>query len=121
MAHYPQQAVIAAYGNGGFRFANGLCKGSLLSLPSGMYDWPPADLARLTIADFARVAAERVGFDIFLFGTGAVMVRPPAALMAGFPHHGLTPDWMATGDAVRTYNILLGEGRRVAAAFLAVP
>lgn len=121
MAHYPKQTAILAYGDGGFRFADGLCRGSLLSLPSGMYDWPPTELARLTEDDFTTLAAERAAFDIFLFGTGPVMVRPPAALMAAFARWGLTPDWMESGAAVRTHNLLIAEGRRVAAALLLVP
>ncbi|MHB1111361.1 MAG: Mth938-like domain-containing protein, partial [Devosia sp.] len=47
--HYPYQAPIDAYGNGGFRFAGMSHRGSLLCLPTGMRAWnvqQPAELTR---------------------------------------------------------------------------
>ena len=119
-AHLPRQATIESYGNGGFRFEAMSHRGSLLSLPSGMYAWTPVDITRLSEADFADLFLEIEPIDLLLIGTG-LDIRPVAeALKWRFRDRRIQSDVMKTGDAVRTYNILLGERRRVAGAVFAV-
>jgi uncharacterized protein len=119
-AHLPRQTPIEAYGNGGFRFDGLSHRGSLLALPSGMYTWEPADIVRLTEADFADLFLETETIDFLLIGT-ELEIRPiPEALKWRFRDRKMQSDAMRTGDAIRTYNILLGERRRIAAAFLVV-
>ena len=118
-AHYPGLAPIDSYGGGGFGFAGMSHRGSILALPSGIYAWNP-DPAALTIEDFAMVLAEKSAFDLLLIGMGRDMARPPRAVRDALQAAGLMVDPMATGHAVSTYNLLLEEKRRVAAAFLVV-
>ncbi len=118
--HLPRQATIESYGNGGFRFADMSHRGSLLSLPSGMYAWEPADVTRLSEADFADLFAETDQIDLLLIGTGTEIKPVPEALKGRFRDRLMQSDPMRTGDAIRTYNILLGERRRVAAALFVV-
>ena len=119
-AHLPTQAQIDSYGKGGFRFAGMSHRGSLLSVPSGMYAWAPADIASLGESDFAELFLELETIDLLLIGTG-LEIRPiPEALKWRFRDRRMQSDAMRTGDAIRTYNILIGERRRVAGAFLAV-
>ena len=121
--HLPRPVEIESYGNGGFRFAglDGLShRGSVLALPSGMWPWAAVTLADLTPDAFERVVAEAGAIDILLVGTGRDLVPLPAPLREHLRAAGLRPDPMATGTALRTWNILLGERRRVAAALLAV-
>ena len=120
MKFLPQRAPVESFGNGGFRFAGMSHVGSLLVLPSGMRAWPPASCDVLTPDDFAAVIAEQDGIDFLLLGTGAAMRRPPAAVAAHLVKHQLRMDFMSTSSAIHTYNIVLAEGRRVAAAFVAV-
>ena len=72
------------------------------------------------MADFAAVIAERGEVDLLIFGSGPVMARPPRALREAIAATGIMLDCMATGHAVSTYNLLLGERRKVAAALVAV-
>jgi uncharacterized protein len=119
-AHLPTQAPIDSYGNGGFRFAGMSHRGSLLSVPSGMYAWSPAEITRLGEPDFADLFLETEQIDLVLVGTG-MEIRPiPEALKWRFRDRRIQSDAMRTGDAIRIYNILLGERRRVAAALFAV-
>ncbi len=118
--HLPQPAAIEAYGNGGFRFAGMSHRGHLLCLPSGIYAWEVADAAALGEADFADLFLETERIDVLLIGTGRE-IRPIAeALRWRLRDRHIQADAMQTGQAVRTWNILLGENRRVAGAFLAV-
>jgi uncharacterized protein len=119
-AHLPRQAPIESYGNGGFRFDTMSHRGSVLSVPSGMYAWEPADIARLAEADFADLFAETEHIDLLLVGTGTEIRPIPEALKWRFRDRKMQSDPMRTGDAIRTYNILLGERRRVAAALYVV-
>ena len=118
-AHYPGRATIEGYGAGGFSFADMSHRGSILALPSGIYAWD-ADPAALTPANFAMVLAERGEIDLLIIGMGRAMARPPRAVREALEATGLMIDQMATGHAIATYNLLLGEKRRVAAALIAV-
>lgn len=120
MAHLPQRAVIDSYGDGGFRFAGMSHRGSLLAVPSGMYGWAPTRLEVLSPRDFEQVLAERADIDVLLIGTGQDMVRPAAAVRAALAGQDMQVDVMSTGAAIRTYNIMVAENRRVAAALIAV-
>lgn len=119
-AHLPYPAPIEAYGNGGFRFAGMSHKGSLLCLPSGVWAWDATALADIDAAALACEIADGRNVSLVLLGTGVQLAPAPRALREAFAARGLAVDPMDTGAAARTYNILLAEGRQVAAALLAV-
>lgn len=118
-AHFPGRAPIDSYGAGGFGFAQMSHRGSILALPSGIYAWNP-DPQALTLADFAMVIAEKGEIDFLLIGMGHAMARPPKPVREALAAAGIMFDPMSTGNAVSTYNLLLEEKRRVAAALIAV-
>jgi len=118
--HLPQQAQIDAYGNGGFRFGGMSHRGSLLCLPDGIWAWDVTDIAGVTEQALAPVLARLDALDFFLLGTGRDPRLLPPALRPRFTAAKVSADAMPTGAAVRTYNILVGENRRVAAALIAV-
>ncbi len=119
-AHYPYRVPIDAYGNGGFRFAGMSHRGSLLCLPSGVYGWQAPEADAVTLESLAQALAEKETIGIFLLGTGAQQVFPTSAVRKAFDAAGLGLDVMSTGAAARTYNVLLAEGRPVAAALMVV-
>ena len=119
-AHYPRKAPIDAYGNGGFRFADMSHRGSVICLPSGIYGWEGAAETPFAGGRLLRVFDEAEGVRFMLFGTGRDIRRVPPALLERFRRAGISCDPMSTGAAVRTYNIMLAEGRPVAAALVAV-
>ncbi len=116
----PGRFPIDAYGNGGFRFAEMSHKGSILVLPSGISKWDVDDAGALDEAAFAPVLAEAGGIEILLIGTGRNIVPLPEPLLWRLRDPGMRIDVMQTGAAARTFNILLAEDRRVAAALIAV-
>ena len=61
------------------------------------------------------------GIDIVLVGCGPRFVAPPAPLRAALKARAVALEWMDTGAACRTFNVLLAEERRAAAALIAVP
>ena len=117
---YPGRAPIDAYGNGGFRFAEMSHRGSILCLPSGIYAWQADSPDEIEAAALAPVLAERDALDLLLLGTGRRSQLPGAEVRRAFEAAGVALEVMDTGAACRTYNVLLGEGRPVGAALLAV-
>jgi uncharacterized protein len=118
--YYPGQAAIEAYGDGGFRFAGMSHRGSVLALPSGIHAWTAAACAQLSPQDFERAIAEADRIEVLLLGTGATQHEPSVLIRAALEAAGIGLEAMSTGAAARTYNVLLAERRRIAAALIAV-
>ena len=118
--HLPNPAPIDAYGNGGFRFAGMSHRGSLLCLPDGIWAWPVNSVADLSEAALKPVFDRAQALDLFLIGGGRDPFALAAPLRARFRALSISVDCLATGPAAQTYNILLGEKRRVGAGLIAV-
>jgi uncharacterized protein len=118
--HLPGRYRIDAYGGGGFRFADLSHRGSLLCLPSGMWAWGLTEPSELDETAFARLLDEAGEIDTLLVGTGPDIAPLKKSLRDALKAGGIVAEAMATGAAVRTWNVLLPEGRRVAAALIAV-
>jgi uncharacterized protein len=118
--HFPRRAAIEGFGKGGFSFAGMSHRGSLVCLPSGIWAWPVAAAAEIDDAALARVLAESDDISLLLIGAGRESWIMPDPLRLQLHRAGVSVDISRTGTAVSTYNILLGEGRRVAAALIAV-
>ncbi len=118
--HLPNAAPIDAYGNGGFRFAGMSHRGSLLCLPDGIWASLVTKASEIDAEALARVFENAGSVRHCLIGTGTDLVVLPKALRQRFRDNGIAVETMATGAAVRTYNILLGEKRPVAALLIAV-
>ena len=118
--HLPYPVTIDAYGNGGFRFGDLSHRGSLLCLPDGIWAWPVASVRDLTEAALHPVFDRAETLDLFLIGAGRDPFALPAPLRERFRGLNISVDCLATGPAAQTYNILLGEKRRVAAGLIAV-
>ena len=119
--HLPRSAPIDAYGKGGFVFAGMSHRGSLLCLPDAIWAWEvtrPQQIDRYTLE---RVFDAANGLDTLIVGTGTEVWLPPAELRAALRAVKVVLDTMQTSPAIRTYNIMVGERRRVAAALIAVP
>ncbi|MEW6644401.1 MAG: Mth938-like domain-containing protein [Pseudomonadota bacterium] len=119
--HLPRSAPIDAYGNGGFRFADMSHRGSLLCLPDSIWAWPVTSPAQIDRYALQRVFDQANQIDTLLIGTGTEVWLPPTALREALRAQHVGVDAMLTGPAIRTYNIMIGERRRVAAALIAVP
>jgi uncharacterized protein len=119
--HLPRSAPIEAYGKGGFAFADMSHRGSLLCLPDAIWAWPVTRPEEIDRASLDRVFAAANRIDTLIIGTGTDVWLPPSGLRAALRGVSIVLDAMQTGPAIRTYNIMIGERRRVAAALIAVP
>ena len=109
--------VIESYGPCGFR-VSGIAYGRpILVFPDATLSWDVAHIEIVT-AEMLRPVIERGGTEILLLGCGARMTPVPAGTRQALKAAGISLEPMDTGAACRTYNLLLGEDRRVAAALL---
>jgi uncharacterized protein len=119
--HLPRSAPIEAYGKGGFAFAGMSHRGSLLCLPDAIWAWDVVRPDQIDRSSLERVFAAAAAIDTLIVGSGAEVWLPPPDLRAALRSVHIVLDAMQTGPAIRTYNVMIGERRRVAAALIAVP
>ena len=79
-------------------------------------DWPVRDAGAMAPSDLDALFAQEP--ELIVLGTGATQVFPPAAVLATCLQRGIGLEVMTNAAAARTYSVLAGEGRRVAAGFL---
>lgn len=118
--HLPRAAPIEAYGNGGFRFDGMSHRGSLLCLPNGVWASAVSKASEIDEQALVKVLDNASDIKHCLIGTGTDLVVIAKPLRQKLRDSGIAVETMATGAAVRTYNILLGEDRPVAALLIAV-
>ena len=115
----PGQHLIEGFRAGGFHFAGMSHQGSILAMPSGIHIWAVQEMAALDIAALSAIFAEPAGqIDMLLIGAGETLQPLPRDIRAALNAAGIRADVMATHHAIATYNILLGERRKVAAALI---
>lgn len=114
--------IIEGYGGGGFRISGQRVEGSIIVFPDKVLAWSGAAAGHLDAGSLAPVgAAGQAGtVELLLIGTGARMTPIDRALRQALRADGVVVEVMDTGAACRTYNVLMAEGRRVAAALIAV-
>lgn len=115
------QPLIEAYGDLGFRLASQRFEGSILLTPRGLYPWSAASLVEADAASLAPLVESASAFDFLIVGGGPNFGRFSKNLTIYLSNLGIVPDFMDTGAACRTYNVLRSEDRRIAAALIAVP
>jgi uncharacterized protein len=89
---------------------------SLVVMPDQLLEWEPHSFEELARAHLEELAG--LGPEVILLGSGPRMLLPSTPLLGVLASLGIGFEVMDTGAACRTYNLLAGEGRRVAAALL---
>lgn len=113
--------VIDSYGPGRFRITGVDHAGGVIVFPERTLAWTVASFAEMSADDLAAVIGAETPVEVLIIGCGDRMQLAPPALRDVLRGHGIGCDTMETGAACRTYNVLLGEGRRVAAALIPLP
>ncbi|MCO6382275.1 MAG: Mth938-like domain-containing protein [Vannielia sp.] len=104
---------VEGYGPGFWRLGGELFEGAVLVGPGGVTPWAG-------LADPAPLVEMAGKVDVLFLGMGSEIAPVPRALREAVELTGLGLDVMASPSAARSYNVLLSEGRRVAAALLPV-
>ncbi len=112
--------MIEAYGGGGFTIGGSRIRGSVLVFPERVAPWPVTRFEDISLESLAEITAEAAKVELLLIGCGGHFRPAPPALLEALRGMGVMGDFMDTGAACRTFNVLLAENRRVAAALIAV-
>jgi uncharacterized protein len=110
----PGLQMVERYGPKGFRVAGSIYKTPILVFPERTIEWPQGALDEAGLAAIVEDGA----VELLLLGLGRRIAPVPSALRQAFRARGIAVEPMDTGAACRTYNVLLAEDRRVAAALL---
>jgi uncharacterized protein len=111
---------IQSYGDKRFRISAEVFEGSVVVFPEETQVWAVTDLSVLNIDALAQVTRQADDIDILLIGCGPTFCAVPKGLRADIKAAGMVLEWMDTGAACRTFNVLVAEERRVCAALIAV-
>jgi len=117
--HFNAPTAIDGYGPGGFRVGGHWNDGAVFVTPQQMIHWTVAE-GGPSRAEAEAVAAHLGGLDVVLLGLGPEQRLIPPEVQAFFDERQIGVEPMATPAAARTFNVLLGEGRRVGAALMVV-
>jgi uncharacterized protein len=110
---YADAIPIDSYGPGFFRIGGEVIEGGAVIHAKGARSWAG-------YGDVQAVLALAREIDFILLGTGAAMTPVPADFRETLEAAGIGVEPMASPSACRTYNVLVSEGRRVAAVVLPV-
>ncbi|MFT4152045.1 MAG: Mth938-like domain-containing protein [Paracoccaceae bacterium] len=110
---YAEAMPVEGYGPGFFRIAGRVLRGPSLISPWDAGAWGGLE-------DMATPLALTGRIDVLLLGMGADVAHAPKPFREAMEAAGIGVEVMATPAACRTYNVLLGEGRRIAAALIPI-
>jgi uncharacterized protein len=116
----PGRHLIESFGNGGFRLGGVSHLGSIIITPSGVRATELRDVSDLQLSMLQVILDEAADIDMLLIGTGRDMAQLSKPVAEGLKNASVGYEVMTTNAAVRTYNVVLAEDRRVAAVMLAV-
>lgn len=113
--------VIQGYSAKGFRISGRNYEGPIVVFPARVERWDfSGNMDELKAEDFRPLTDVAADIDVALLGCGAAMRFIVPALKRPLADKGLILEPMDTGAACRTYNVLMAEGRRVAALLVPV-
>lgn len=112
--------LVQSYGDGRFTISAVPFEGSVMVFPEQTQPWEVKSADDITIQSLSAITDQSDDYDILLIGGGPKFGRIPLDLRKALKEFDLVLEWMDTGAACRTFNVLVGEERRVAAALIAV-
>ncbi|MBS0587720.1 Mth938-like domain-containing protein [Nitrosomonas sp.] len=117
LANFAHQYIFTGYGEGYVLINQIRYEKNLIVLPDHLVeDWPILSVQELKLQHFESLLPHSP--EIILLGTGAAHKFPDHTLLNQLAKMGIGIEIMDTKACCRTYNILVEEGRRVAAAVL---
>ncbi len=112
--------LVERYGEGSLKVSGRRHQGSILILPDQTRTWDVKAIADLSLPGLQPIIDAEPAVEVLVIGCGQRLTLVPVTLADVLRTKGIGVEAMDTGAACRTYNVLAGEGRRVAAALIAL-
>lgn len=116
----PGRKLITSYGDGRFRIAGEVYEHPVIVFADAVLPWSIERFEDLTFDSLQPMFDHQPPAELLLVGCGKGLRPLSPALKQSLKDAGLSSDPMDTGAACRTFNLLMAEGRRVAAALIPV-
>ena len=116
----PDKKLIHSYGDSGFRLGDVFYHGSIFVFNESVTPWMANESHEYLIETLEEQVKETSDIGILIVGSGLKSSRPDSQLRSMLKSYKIVLEWMTTGAACRTYNVLMLEKRPVAAALIAV-
>lgn len=113
-----QVQYIRSYGPGRFLISDREWQSPVLVTPTVTHPWTVTRAEDLSLDSLALLREAAVPTELLVLGCGPRAIFVPPALRAELKAAGMGLEVVGTGSACRIYNVLLAEGRRVAAALI---
>ncbi len=110
--------VLESYGPGRFTVSGEMVYGSIIISAGSLVNWDVQNFSDISIESFSPLFELEEDIDVVIIGCGEKTQLISAEIRNHFKQAGITLDFMTTGSASRTYNVMLSEGRQVAAALI---
>ena len=107
---------IQKYGPAGFTVSGVTFTGPTLVFAKASLCWSAKEVELLSFEDITPILERADGLDLCLLGCGSRMTMVAPEIRSALKNLGIALEPMDTGAACRTFNVLLAEGRAVAAA-----
>jgi uncharacterized protein len=114
----PQVQLIRTYGPGRFNIAGREWREPVLVTPTATFPWPVTRAEELALDTLSALKHAAAPTELLVLGCGARPILVAPDLRAALKSAGMALEVVDTGSACRIYNVLLAEGRRVAAALV---
>ncbi len=111
---------IHGYGDHRFRIGGEVYGGSVLIISDNVVAWRVNDPSAVNLESLSAAISAKPRPEILFVGCGARFVAPPKGLDGALSDIGISLEWMDTGAACRTYNVVMSEDRAIAVALIAV-
>jgi uncharacterized protein len=116
LANAGQQNVVTAHGEGYVEINAKRHQESLMLGAGLLVPWPVANIRDISAADLEAVTVHAP--EVLIIGTGRKFTFPPPHALRPLAEARIGHEVMDTAAACRTYNVLLGEGRKVMAVLV---
>jgi len=110
--------IVNSYGKGSFVVSGRRHQGSILILPNATERWSVESFDKLSLTTLKSVIDAEPSIELLIVGCGPSLQRLPTTFREVLRSKKIGIEAMDTKAACRTYNVLAGEGRRVAAALI---
>ena len=112
--------IIDAYGNGGFKVAGERLEGNIIILPDSVHRFENSEIENTNQNHIEPILSHAEDIEVLIIGCGKTTSFFNADIEKILRSKRISLEYMDTGAAARTYNILLTEERKVAVVLIAV-